>query len=125
MSTFFADKAKNMKLPPYAKPLYELITSGFHPNNDINVFIGNKAWNKGKAFSVSFPERTCLVPPWDSPCSYYWPVNNCDILVVDTGYANSDYLYELAECLYEHCAKIVRVISPDFKLSIYHKEVSL
>lgn len=112
-----------MKLPPYARPLHDLISSGVRPSNDVYVLIGQHAWQKGKNLSVSYPNRIITLPPWNSPFSYYWPVNDCDILVCDTGYANSDYLLELAQCLYEHDATIVRVISPEYKLSIYHKEV--
>lgn len=112
-----------MKLPPYARPLYESLSNNELPNNDVHIFIGRKAWDKGKAFSVSYPNRICVLPAWHSPFAYYWPIQNCDILVCDTGYAEPDYLLELAQCLYEHCANIVRVISPEYKLSIYHKEV--
>ena len=112
-----------MKLPPYAKPLHELISNNEVPNNDVNIFIGTKSWNKGRPFAATYPTRTCVLPAWHSAFSYYWPVNNCDILVCDTGYADPDYLLELAQCLYEHGANIVRVISPEYKLYIYHKDV--
>lgn len=107
---------------PYSKPLAELIKSGFAPNNDVNIFIGNDAWRKAGVFSISYPERTLALPPWHNPFHYYWPVRECSIIVCDTGYAEPDYLYDLAECLYEHGADKVHLITPDYKFITYHKE---
>ena len=99
------------KIPPYGKPLAELIKSGKTPNNSINLFIGNLAWQKGKNFSVSCPERTLIIPPWDAPYLYWWPVNSCDVIIFDTGYAEQDYINDLVECLYTDGADIARYIS--------------
>jgi hypothetical protein len=115
-------KMLRKKFLPYSKPLADLIKSGFAPSNDVNVFLGQNAWAKGKKFAVSYPERTLVLPPWENPSDFYWPVKECDVLVCDTGYAELDYLHDLALCLYESAASIVRMISPDFKITIYHKE---
>jgi len=111
------------KFLPYSKPLSDLMKSGHAPNNDVNVFIGHHAWKSGQKFSLVYPTRTLALPPWRNPSDYYWPVKECDILVLDTGYAENDYLHDLTVCLYESGANIVRMICPDFKLSIYHKEM--
>jgi len=110
------------KLLPYSGLLHKLMKKGLAPINDIYVFIGQDAWKKGKKFYSYYPERTLTLPPWYNPSDYYWPVKECDILVFDTGYANDDYLHDLAICLYEHESTIVRMISPDYDLTIYHKE---
>lgn len=110
------------KFLPYSKPLADLIKTGYAPTNDVNVFIGMKAWNKGKIFALSYPQRTLVLPAWQNPSDYYWPVKECSILILDTGYAEPDYLYDLAACLYENEATIVRLIDTDFKLINYHKE---
>ncbi len=110
------------KLLPYSQPLYRLIESGHAPSNDVNVFIGNRAVDKGAKFAFSHPERTLALPPWHDPSGYDWPVKECDILVFDLGYAEPDYLHDLAFCLYESEARIVRMISPYSKLTVYHKE---
>ena len=111
------------KLPPYGKRLYDLQCQNQHPSNSINLFIGNHAWQKGEAFSRMYPARTLILPPWFSPNEYHWPVNQCDILIFDTGYAEEEYLDELAICLYQSGANIIRYIAPDFSLTIYHKEL--
>ena len=110
------------KFLPYSKPLSDLIKSGSAPSNDVNLFIGNHAWKKGASFSVMYPQRTLIIPPWNNPSNYYWPVFQCNILIFDTGYAEDDYLEDLIICLYENDASKVRMISPDFTLTVYHKE---
>jgi len=112
----------NCKLPAYSKPLFDLIQSGQRPNNSINVFIGQLAWQKGRVFSVSYPTRTIVLPPWDDPLPFYWPVPTCDVLVHDTGYAETNYLEDLVFSLLRDGASIVRTVSPEFLLTVFHKE---
>ncbi len=118
-----SDEIQEKKLPPFGKPLYELLKAGFRPNNDVKLFIGIKAWEKGKAFSVSYPAQTLILPPWVSPFSYIWPVKQCDILIFDTGYAQQVYLEELIYCLHMDGANKVRSICPVFKFSVYEKDI--
>lgn len=113
-----------MQLPPFAKPLYDLHMKGQIPLCGVWLFLGKDSWAKGKAFSISYPARVLAIPPWNSALTYYWPVRDCDILMVDTGFSNDDYLDEVASCIYEFDAKIVRLITFDNALIIYHKEVS-
>lgn len=110
------------KYLPYSKPLSDLLERGLTPSNDVNVFIGTDALRKGKSFSISYPERTLALPAWKDPRHYYWPVNECSILIFDTGYADEDYLDDLVFHLFKNEATVVRGITPDFKLNIYHKE---
>lgn len=104
------------KTAPYGKPLQDLINKGMKPNNSVNLFVGRKAWVKGKAFSISYPDRTLILPAFECPSVYSWPVNDCDILIIDTGYCEMDYLNDLAFYLYEHGAKIVRCVLPDYEI---------
>lgn len=115
-------KIQVKKLPPYGKPLSDLVTSGQRPSNDVNLFIGNQAWAKGHSFSISYPPRTLILPPWRSPNTYHWPVTQCDVLIFDTGYADQSYIEELAYCLFQDGANVVRSISPHFILSAYKKD---
>lgn len=110
------------KLPPYGKPLFELQKNSCRPKDSIYLFIGNKAWQKGESFSISIPERLLILPPWNDPNEYHWPVKECDVLIFDTGYAEVSYIDDLAFNLYQHNAQIVRSVSPDFILTVYHKE---
>lgn len=110
------------KLPPFGKSLNEIVQKGFRPTNSINLFIGHNAWNKGQNFSISYPTRTLVLPPWLSPSNFYWPVTQCDVLIFDTGYADIKYVEDLVFSLYSDRADIVRYISPEFTLTVYRKE---
>lgn len=110
------------KLPPFGRPLYELQSEGCHPNNSINLFIGTYAWQKGHAFSKMYPLRTLILPPWLSPDGYLWSVSECDILIMDTGYADLQYLNELVTELYSANASIVRSIDFINSLVVHDKE---
>ncbi len=110
------------KIPPFAKELYKLQKQGLRPIGSVYLWIGNQAWHKGKNFAFTYPSRCLVLPPWESPDAYIWPVKQCDILIFDTGYAELDYVDELAASLYQFEADIVRYISPTHVLSVYHKE---
>lgn len=110
------------KLPPFGKGLNALIESGQRPNNDVLLFIGNNALSKGNGFSVSYPDRTLVLPPWLSPETYYWPVIGCDALITDTGFAEDDYIEDLVLCLFAHGANVCRFISHDSTFTKFEKE---
>lgn len=103
-----------MKIPPFGKPLYELIQSNHHPQNSIYIFIGKNAWQDGKSSSLNRIDRTLVLPPFDPPFLYHWPVNECDLLIYDSGGCEEEYIEEIAFCLLESQAEIVRCIAPDF-----------
>jgi hypothetical protein len=112
-----------MKLPPYSKYLYDLQLKNQCPTNSVYLYIGKNAWNKASSFIKCAPDRTIALPAWHSAFSYYWPVQECDMLIWDTSFAEEDYIQELAECLYEYRANIVRYMSSDFIMSVYYKEM--
>jgi len=111
------------KVPPYGKPLYQLIKSGSIPKNDVRLFIGNYAWEKGKNFSINYPTQTLILPPWESAYSYDWPITQCDVLIFDTGYAKEIYIQEIAYCLFQEGANIVRAVLPDFSMTVYKRDI--
>lgn len=110
------------KLPPFGAKLAQLLSQGLKPSNDVYLFIGNKAWAKGNNSTLMRPTRTLILPPWLSASTYEWPVRQCDILIIDTGFAEPPYIEHLTYCLYKDGADIVRFVSPDFELTVYHKE---
>ena len=112
-----------MKLPPFAKPLYELINKGLRPNNDIFMFIGRNSWKKGKSFSISYPTQTLILPPWRAAIDFLWPVKCCDILIIDTGFSDEEYIHELVYCLYRADANNVRLITTNFSLILFKKDI--
>lgn len=110
------------KIPPYSKNLFALQRQGLRPTGTINIWLGNEAWQKGKQGSIYKPLRTLILPPWECPTIYQWPVNQCDIDIIDTGFAQIDYVEDLAYCLYLAGADRVRFTDSDYKLTVYHKE---
>src|SRR5258708_1868426 len=109
----------HLKTPPYGKPLADLIHSGFKPNNSVYVFIGQQAWHMGRARSISNPCNVLVLPAYHCPTAYQWPVYQCDILIIDTGYPEIEYIEDLVFCLYSYGALVVRYLSPDLKLTIF------
>lgn len=101
------------KLPPYGKPLASLLQSGFKPNNDVYVIIGKHAWKKAHGLSISYPQRVLCLPPYECPSVYEWPVKQCDILLVNTGYGHDDYAQDVAFYLYQQGASLVHTITRD------------
>ena len=110
------------KLPPYSKPLFELFQNGLRSSNSINVFVGHYAWQKGKAFSISYPRWTIALPPWESAFKYIWPVEGYDICLIDTGGSDEEYLEETAFVLLESGARMIVVIDQDFNITFYRKD---
>lgn len=109
------------KIPPFGRALFALQQKGYCPRNTINLWIGQHAWDKGKIFSRMMPRRTLILPPWLAPEKFHWPVKEADVLIHDTGYAEQDYLDDLARVLYQDGADIVRCLTPDLILQIFEK----
>jgi hypothetical protein len=111
-----------MKIPPFGKPLRDLIASGGKHDNDIYLFIGQKAWDRGKSSSISRPTRTLILPPGDSPLIYHWPVNGCDILLIETSPVDTDYIEHFVNTLFSYGSNIVRLMSNNLSLTIHKKD---
>ncbi len=111
-----------MKVPPFGKPLKELLQSGELPTNSIYLYIGNKAWERGKKSSISRTSRTLILPPNESPLIYDWPVNGCDILMIETSPIDTESIEHLVAILFGNGATKVTLISFDFLLTIYKKD---
>jgi len=71
------------KLAPFGKKLATLLMSGKLPLNNVFIFIGNLAWQKGVAFNNS---HYVLILPPETPDvdAFIWPVKGCYPLVFDT-----------------------------------------
>lgn len=111
-----------MKVPPYGKPLKALLDSGQLQNNSIYLYIGNYAWERGRLSSHSRTSRTLILPPNHSPLNYDWPVNGCDILMIETSLIDTEYIENLVNILFSYGAIKATLISNDFLLTIYKKD---
>lgn len=110
------------KIPPYGSELFHLQKQGLKPATTIFLWIGNSAWKKAKESVHLRPVSTLLIPPWFCPSTYFWPVNDCRVLIVDTGYAEDNYLNDIAYCLYQGGADVVMCLTHDKNLIVFHKE---
>ena len=111
-----------MKVPPYGKPLRGLIDSGTRPKNNVYLYLGKLAWDRGKNSSFCRQSRTLALPPEKSPLLYDWPVNGCDILMIETSPLDTEYVENIAGIMFGNGAKSVSLISIDLLLTIYKKE---
>lgn len=111
------------KTPPFGKALAFYLLNNDPSAKYIYLFIGINAWHAAKKRSFTNSLILCL-PPFESPLIYEWPVRKCDILVIDTGMCEQDYVEGIAICLLHHGANIVHYCSPDYQLTIYEKDFS-
>lgn len=101
---------ERLQSPPYSKPLRELLFTGKRPKSHISLFTGYYAWQKGGDHAYHFPLTTLVLPPWLCPTTFRWPVKNCIILVIDTGYGTEDsYIFDLIKSLFRDGAYCVHV----------------
>jgi len=111
-----------MKLPPYGKPLHELLLSNKKPDNSVYCYIGQGSWEKGKVSSISRPTRTLALPPNHSPFSYLWPVHGCEILLIETSELVTEYIEDIVRVLFAHQAHRIVCLSSEFLSTTYEKD---
>jgi hypothetical protein len=111
-----------MKIPPFGKPLMQLLAQGFLPNNNVYLFIGKLSWEKGKNSSYCRPSRTLILPPNDLPFSYEWPVYGCDILMIETSRLSNEYIEDITSVLFDFGAIKITLISTENLLTVYKKD---
>ncbi len=111
-----------MKIPPYGKPLKELLQQGQLPNNSVYLYLGDLAWEKGKSSSICRPTRTLILPPKHSAIDYEWPVMGCDILMIETSKLPQHYIEDTVYILFNYGATKVTLINIDMTSVIYKKD---
>jgi len=112
-----------MKLAPYGKPLKALLKVGSIPKNDVYVYVGNHAWEKGKISIKTKPDRTLILPPKHFPQQYEWPVNGCDILLIETSKLEKSFIEDMVYILFIYGAKQIITISQDLQSCFYEKDL--
>lgn len=111
-----------MKVPPFGKPLKALLEHYQIPTNSVYLYLGKKAWEHGHLSSISRPSRTLILPPDSHPLSYKWPINGCDILMIETSPIDTEFIEDFVVILFSSGATKITLISFDFKLTIYKKD---
>ena len=112
-----------MKIPPYGNPLKALLESGQLPDNNVYLYIGELSWQKGKSSTIMRPSKTLVLPPWHSPLAYEWPVNGCDILIIETSPVDTEKIRDLVTVLFGYGAIKATLISHDFYTTTYEKDL--
>jgi hypothetical protein len=112
-----------MKIPPYGKPLKALLEAGQIPGNDVYLYIGSHAWEKGLLSAITKPDRTLVLPPNHLPEQYEWPVNGCDILIIESSSLERSLVEDIVYVLFISGAKQVISISPDLQSNFYEKDL--
>ena len=107
-----------MRFCPYGARLYHALKNGYPLDNSIYLFCGNNAWNKSQAF-VNMRTLLLCLPPFLSANEFYWPVQDADVLIFDTGNSDIPYIEEIAHVLFEHGAKVIRANMRDDSLIVY------
>lgn len=106
-------------LPPFGKLLELSLSIGKKPTNSIFFFAGIGSWQKAKTFTRI--QTVLCLPYGEDPFKYRWPIMECDVLVIDTGGLEPDYIEKLAYCLLIAGASIVRCLAFD-KVIVYRRE---
>lgn len=106
-----------MKLVPYGKNLQQLSEKPFY----IFIFMGKNAWIRAKNFHSHFPS-TLVLPPKQSPFDFIWPINNHDIIILDTGITDVVYVRELVACLFSFGANVINYLSQNVKMTEFQKD---
>jgi hypothetical protein len=111
-----------MKLPPYGKPLHQLLLSNKKPDNNVYCYCGDKAWDLGKSSSICRPTRTLVLPPTHFARSYIWPVAGCEILLIETSEVMDYYIESIVQSLFDYDANSVVLLSFNLLITSYKKD---
>lgn len=109
-----------LPLPPYGKEAALLQSWGFKPRNDIYIFIGINGWSKAKEFKNT--QVVLCLPYGADPSIYSWPVKDCPVLLIDTGFSSVHEIEKIAYCLLCENAAIVRTVLSNDSIVIYRRE---
>lgn len=120
MTSLMLEKTNNqLLLPPYGKEAFFLLNMGVKPRNDIFLYAGEYAWRKAKIWEDK--QVLLCLPLGANPANYFWPVNDCPILLIDTGKLSLFDIEEIAYYLLTFNAEIVRALPQDKPMVIYRR----
>lgn len=103
-------------LPPYGEYLANQLSISDEYQIAI-VFIGNSGQQRAENFQSHLPYALYL-PPFNSPFKYIWPLNNCEVYLIDTEYASLSFIRSCAVCFLGYGAKIIQYINKNRSLII-------
>lgn len=113
-----------LKLPPYGAYLRNLLASGQKPTKSPWIYCGMNAWKKVNhhQYINQFKTSMCL-PPWESGLAFLWPVAGLELVVVDTGGCDDDYLEELMCALLRDGARHVALLTATAGIFYFKKDL--
>jgi hypothetical protein len=74
------------------------------------IFMGQHAEMRARGFFPDLP-YTMYLPFKTSPYAYTWPVNGCEIYLVDTSHSSDSFLKTFVMCLFMQGAVIINYLS--------------
>ena len=98
-------------LAPQGEWLRKRILNG-HPEIAI-IFMGTHAEERAKGFLPELP-YTLYLPNRTSPYAYSWPVNGCEIYLVDTNLSSASFVKKFIFHLFTQGATLITYISSQF-----------
>lgn len=95
-------------IAPQGEWLKERILAG--QKEIVIIFMGYKAADRAEAFLPELP-YTIYLPFKTSPYAYTWPVEGCEIYLVDTSFSSGSFLKTFVMCLFMHGANLIHYLS--------------
>lgn len=105
------------RIPPYSKTILTLFEAQRRPKNDIWLFLGKDAWRRAKGFSTH--QCVLTLPEEAEPGDFYWPVQHCTVLCVETSQQPVKLLADLRDCLLAYGARGVCFMRHNYKLHYF------
>lgn len=113
---------KVLPLPPFGKEAALLLSYGVQPRNDIFIFAGLNGWHKAQACKDR--QIVLCLPYGKDPANYSWPVKDCPVLLIDTGFLSITDIEKFAYILLCAHAEIVRVMLSINKMVVYRRDAA-
>lgn len=83
----------------------------------VPIIIGEHAQQLALELYPYIP-TTLFIPYLQSPNTYTWPINGCDIRIVDTGQSSKAFIKQCAICFYGYGAAEIFYISKNATFNI-------
>lgn len=80
------------------------------------IFMGKEAWSQSASFHPILPYTLCL-PPKTNPFDFKWPLEKCEVYLVDTGSSARSFITYCVKAFFAYGATRVRYINKWRKLT--------
>ena len=106
-------------LPPFGEVVKAF--SSYQINSRIYIFCGKSAWDDAQRFISNAMPCLCL-PFGKNPTDYFWPVQNADFVLCDTGGMDVEQLHSFCIELLAFGAKSILLFSEKTPIEIFNNK---